>query len=313
MCVGQRPDLERKRRLGYAPTDTHAWGGGAETLEQANADFALAAFAERLGHGAAAKRFLARAANWRRLFNPRATANGGYIQNRNADGSWPALDPASDDGFAEGSAAQYLWMVPFDVPGLFDALGGDERAIERLDTLFHDEDGAWTLTGSGDLHVEMDNEPSIATPWLYAAAGQPWKTQSTVREVLDALWKPAPDGIPGNDDLGAMSAWYVWSALGMYPLFPGRAELVLASPLFERATIRRAGRDIVIEAPGAGAGMPYVHALEVDGRASTKPWLPAAFVADGGRLRFDLSAEPNRDWGNATVDRPPTFVPARKP
>jgi predicted alpha-1,2-mannosidase len=181
MCVGQRPDLERKRRLGYAPTDTHAWGGGAETLEQANADFALAAFAERLGDGAAAKRFLARAADWRRLFNPRATANGGYIQNRNADGSWPALDPASDDGFAEGSAAQYLWMVPFDVPGLFDALGGDERAIERLDTLFHDEDGAWTLTGSGDLHVEMDNEPSIATPWLYAAAGQPWKTQSTVR------------------------------------------------------------------------------------------------------------------------------------
>jgi predicted alpha-1,2-mannosidase len=308
LCVGQRPDLARKLRLGYNPTDTHAWGGGAETLEQASADFALAAFAERLDHQAAAQRFLARAADWRKLFNPHATAHGGYIQNRNADGSWPPFDPASDDGFAEGSAAQYLWMVPFDVPGLFDALGGDERAVERLDALFRDEDGEWALTGSGDLHVEMDNEPSIATPWLYAVAGQPWKTQATVRAVVDTLWKPTPDGIPGNDDLGAMSAWYVWSALGMYPLFPGRAELVLASPLFERATIRRGGRDIVIDAPGADSDMPYVRSLDVDGRASTKAWLPATIVANGGRLRYALSREPNRDWGSAPADRAPTFI-----
>jgi predicted alpha-1,2-mannosidase len=308
LCVGQRPDLDRRLRLGYYPADTQAWGGGAEMLEQASADFALAAFAERLGDARTSRRFLDRAAQWRNLFNPHATPNGGYIQNRNADGTWPAFDPGSDDGFAEGSAAQYLWMVPFDVPGLFDALGGDARATARLDALFHDEDGSWALTGSGDLHVEMDNEPSIASPWLYAVAGQPWKTQATVREVVDTLWKAAPDGIPGNDDLGAMSAWYVWSALGMYPLFPGRAELVLASPLFERATIRRASGDLVIEAPGARSGAPYVRALDLDGHASTRPWLPASFVANGGRLRFELSGEADREWGGSMADRPPAFI-----
>jgi len=313
LCVGQRPDLARKLRLGYNPADTHAWGGAAESLEQASADFALAAFAERRGDRAASKRFLSRAAAWRTLFNPHATPHGGYIQNRNADGSWPAFDPASDEGFTEGSAAQYLWMVPFDVPGLFEALGGDQRAIARLDAFFRDEDGEWALTGSGELHVEMDNEPSIAAPWLYAAAGQPWKTQQTVRAVVDTLWRASPDGIPGNDDLGAMSAWYVWSALGFYPLYPGRAELVLASPLFERAHIRRGAGDIVIEAPGAGSARPYVRALDVDGRAWTKPWLPATFVTNGGRLRYELSAEPVREWGSADADRPPRFIPARKP
>jgi putative alpha-1,2-mannosidase len=213
-----------------------------------------------------------------------------------------------------GAAVVVRPAIPFAavLPGLFDALGGDARATARLDALFHDEDGDWALTGSGDLHVEMDNEPSIASPWLYAVAGQPWKTQATVREVVDTLWKAAPDGIPGNDDLGAMSAWYVWSALGMYPLFPGRAELVLASPLFERATIHRASGDLVVDAPGAHPGVPYVRSLDVDGHASTKAWLPASFVASGGRLRFDLSDKPHHDWGSATADRPPAFIAASK-
>ena len=309
-CVGQRPDLERRLALGYVPADTQAWGGAAETLEQASADFALSAMAGRLGDAATSRRFLERAGHWRNLFNPAATPSGGYIQNRNADGSWPAFDPASDDGFAEGSAAQYLWMVPFDVPGLFDALGGHERAIARLDALFHDEDGAWALTGSGDLHVEMDNEPSIAAPWLYAVAGQPWKTQATVREVVNTLWTATPDGIPGNDDLGQMSSWYVWSALGMYPLFPGRAELVLASPLFARTVIHRASGDIVIEAPDARADAPYVQSLQLNGQPSTKAWLPAEFVAKGGHLQFELGHDPQREWGAPMADRPPTFLTA---
>ncbi|MEO7430940.1 MAG: GH92 family glycosyl hydrolase [Dokdonella sp.] len=308
-CVGQRPDLERTLALGFVPADTHAWGGAAETLEQASADFALGAFAQRLGDTSASKRFFLRARNWKNLFHPDATPHGGYIQNRNADGSWPPFDPASDDGFAEGSAAQYLWMVPFDVPGLFDALGGTDRAIARLDALFHDEDGNWALTGSGALHVEMDNEPSIAAPWLYAVAGQPWKTQATVREVVNTLWTPAPDGIPGNDDLGAMSAWYVWSALGMYPLFPGRAELVLASPSFERTVIRRPSGDIVIDAPGARTDAPHVRSMQVDGQTSTKPWLPATFVAHGGHLGYELASDPQPAWGSKPADAPPVFLP----
>jgi predicted alpha-1,2-mannosidase len=312
MCVGQRPDLRRSLTLGYLPTDTQAWGGGAETLEQASADFALAAFAQRLGDLKSATRFRERSTRWRRLFNPTATGAGGYIQNRNADGSWPSFDPATDDGFAEGSAAQYLWMIPHDAHGLVDALGGPQRAIERLDALFHDEDGDWALTGLGGLHVEMDNEPSIATPWLYAYVGQPWKTQATVRAVLDQLWQATPDGIPGNDDLGAMSAWHVWSALGMYPLLPGRADLMLGSPRFVHARIHRREGDIIIDAAAAAAasesGAGYVQSLLVNGEVSTKAWLPSEFIGRGGHLQFGMSNHPNRSWGGAVADAPPNYL-----
>ncbi|HEY0181062.1 MAG TPA: glycoside hydrolase domain-containing protein, partial [Dokdonella sp.] len=111
---------------------------------------------------------------------------------------------------------------------------------------------------------------------------------------------------PGNDDLGEMSSWYVWSALGLYPLLPGRAELVLGSPAFPRAEIRRAdGTTIVIDAANAAPAAPYVHALEVDGRASSRAWLPADFVARGGTLRFELAPEPSHSWAVAPADRPP--------
>ena len=117
-------------------------------------------------------------------------------------------------------------------------LGGNEEAIRRLDSFFHDAQGNWALV-NGKLHPGFDNEPCLETPWLYDFAGAPYKTQQTVRAILDTLWHDAPGGIPGNDDLGEMSSWYVWAALGMYPEIPGRAELVLASPLFPEAEIHR--------------------------------------------------------------------------
>ncbi|HEY0232219.1 MAG TPA: GH92 family glycosyl hydrolase [Dokdonella sp.] len=307
-CVGQRPGLDQWQKLGYIPAQSHAWGAAAEMLEQAAADFALAAFAGRLGDSANSQRLLERSGSWRQLFNPKATPTGGYLQNRNADGSWPAFEPATEDGFVEGSAAQYLWMLPFDARGLFDALGGDAAATARLDAFFHDEDGAWALTGLGGLHAELDNEPSLASPWLYLYAGQPWKTQATVREVLNTLWKPTPDGIPGNDDLGEMSSWYVWSALGLYPLLPGRAELMIGSPLFTHALIRHGERRIRIDAAAAATDAPYVHALEVDGHASTRAWLPADFITRGGNLEFELSKVPSRTWASAAEDRPPAAM-----
>ena len=136
-------------------------------------------------------------------------------------------------------------------------------------------------------------------------ASQPWKTQATVREVVNTLWKPAPDGIPGNDDLGEMSSWYVWSALGLYPLLPGRAELMIGSPLFTHALIKYGDSRISIDAPDAASDAPYVRALAVDGRASTRAWLPADFVARGGSLRFNLSKTPSQTWATAPADRPP--------
>jgi|GEM_PF-86103 len=307
-CVSQRPGLAEWQKLGYIPSEAHAWGAAAEMLEQVNADFALASFAERLGDKANAQRLFKRSQQWRNLFNAKATQQDGYIQNRNADGTWPKFEPEGDDGFVEGSGEQYLWMLPFDAHGLVEVLGGVARAGARLDAFFHDEDGAWALTGMGGLHAEMDNEPSVAAPWLYLFTQQPWKTQATVRETMKHLWKATPDGIPGNDDLGEMSSWYVWSALGMYPLYPGRADLVLASPLFSHATIRRRTGAIVIDAPQAATDVYYVQRLQVDGKPSTKAWLPASFVARGGELSYELGPEPVSGWASAPADAPPNFL-----
>ncbi|MGH8427950.1 MAG: GH92 family glycosyl hydrolase [Gammaproteobacteria bacterium] len=308
-CVGERPSLDQWMKLHYIASQSHAWGGAGETLEDATADFALAQLALHAGDEVGYTYLLDRAGYWRNLFNPQATKHGGYIQNRNADGSWPAFTPGTGDGFVEGSAAQYLWMVPFDVHGLFDALGGRAKATARLDDFFHKPDGSWALTNAGPLHPELANEPSVGTPWLYDDAGEPWKTQEAVRIVVNTLWKNAPDGIPGNDDLGEMSSWYVWAAMGLYPAIPGRAELMLGSPLFPHIVVHRPGGDVIINAPNAGSGTPYVQALSLDGKSYTRPWLPPSFAEHGGRLDFTLGTKPDMQWGSASKDAPPSFPP----
>ncbi len=308
-CIGQRPSLDKWLSLHYIPVGANAWGPAADTLEDATADFAISELARRLGDDATRKQFLARAQYWKNVFNPQATPKGGYIQNRNADGSWPKFDPASDEGFVEGSAAQYLWMVPFNAKGLFELLGGEDKASQRLNAFFYNADGSLAMTESGGLHAELNNEPSIETPWLFDFLGQPWKTQEAVRKVLNTIWTNSPKGMPGNDDLGEMSSWYVWSAIGMYPEIPGRAELVLGSPLFSKAQIHRPAGDIVITAHGARANSPYVQGLKVNGRNSTQTWLPESFVEHGGTVDFELDASPNTTWGTHPGDAPPSFEP----
>ena len=311
MCPGQRPSLDQWLELGYLSDEANAWGGAGETLEDVSADFALAQLASSLGDTAAHREFLERSGFWRNLFNPEATPRGGYIQDRKPDGSWAEFDPASSRGFAEGSSAQYTWMIPFDVKGLMDAMGGDAAAVARLDDFFHNEDGSWALTERGGLKAEMDNEPSIGAPWLYHFAGDPARTQEIIREVQKRLWSDRPHGIPGNDDLGAMSSWYVWSALGMYPGYPGRSEILLASPLFPHIRVRRLdGPEIIIRAPGASAATPFVHALRVNGEPSDLPWLPAGFLEKEGALDFTLSSVPHPTWGTAPESTPPSFGPA---
>jgi putative alpha-1,2-mannosidase len=185
-------------------------------------------------------------------------------------------------------------------------MGGDETAVARLDRFFY-ESGKPAVTKSGPLHAELDNEPSIETPWLYDFVGQPWKTQQLVRQVLNTIWPDAPNGIPGNDDLGEMSSWAVFASLGLYPEIPGRAELVIGSPLFPGITVHRGGGDVVIRAAGASAETPYVQSLRVNGQSDTATYLPESFALKGGTLDFTLGKEPNPNWGVRNEDRPPSF------
>ncbi|WP_405745762.1 GH92 family glycosyl hydrolase [Streptomyces canus] len=307
LSVGQRPSLDTYLKLHYMPSVSNAWGGAAETLEMSGADFALSQLARAAGEKGTASAFSKRSQWWQNNFNIAADAGGGYIANRKADGSWvTGFTPATGNGFVEGTAAQYTWMVQHDPAGLFAAMGGRDKALARLDTFFHDDTGDWAFTGNGGEKSELDNEPSINVPYLYAYAGAPYKTQQTVRAAMRQLWSTRPGGIPGNDDLGAMSAWYVFSALGMYPQVPSRSELVLASPLFPRIEITRpSGNDISVRAEGAAADAPYVHGLKVNGRTSQAAWLPASFVRDGGRLDYTLSTEPAPAWGAGAA--PPSF------
>ncbi|WP_333764959.1 GH92 family glycosyl hydrolase [Streptomyces sp. IBSBF 2390] len=313
LSVGQRPSLDKYLDLHYMPSVSNAWGGAAETLEMSTADFSLSRLAAAAGEKDTRAAFARRAQWWQNNFNIAAAPSGGYVANRKADGSWvTGFTPDTGNGFVEGSAAQYTWMVPHDPAGLFAALGGRDRALARLDDFFHDDKGGWAFTGNGGGKSELDNEPSINVPYLYDYAGAPYKTQETVRAVMRQLWSTEPGGIPGNDDLGAMSAWYVFSALGMYPQVPSRAELVLASPLFERVEIQRPqGNDISVRAAGAAADAPYVRSLKVDGQSSDRPWLPASFVRDGGRLDYTLSASPDRAWGAGSP--PPSFREGEQP
>jgi predicted alpha-1,2-mannosidase len=302
-----RPHLEQWLALHYltASNERHDTSA-ADTLEFSTADFALSQLAAQLGRTAEEKSLLSRAQYWKNLFNPKATPQEGYVQARNPDGSWKNFDPASSDGFVEGTGAQYLWMVPFNVRGLFQLLGGNEQAIRRLDSFFHDAQGNWALL-SGKLHPGFDNEPCLETPWLYDFAGAPYKTQQTIRAVVDTLWRDAPDGIPGNDDLGEMSSWYVWAALGVYPEIPGRAELVLASPLFPEVEIHRPLGTIRIVARSQTAPAFFIASLRVNGRAWTRPWLPATFIRRGGTLEFDLGNQADTTWGASASQAPPSF------
>jgi predicted alpha-1,2-mannosidase len=316
-CVGQRPALDKYLSLGYVPSnDCHCWGGAAETLEDAAADFGISELAGQTGDHADQQAFRERAGNWTNVFDPNATAQGGYMRDRDADGSWAgaSFTPGTGNGFVEGSSARYTWMVYSDVAGLAQAMGGNKAAIDRLDAFFHAPDGSFDFSANDDTRYDPTNEPDINAPYLYDYLGAPYKTQATVRAETDGLWTNTPGGIPGNDDAGTMSSWYVFSALGMYPQVPSRADLVLSAPVFPQATIHTGlGKTIRVEAPQASTKNIYVQGLRVDGKKTDKPWLPASFVTHGGTLDYTLGSTPDTAWGSSSKDAPPSFRDGEAP
>ncbi len=303
-CRGQHPSLDQWQSINYISDQSNSWEGASETLEQASADFALSQLADNLGDDASAKQMLTRSGYWKNLFNPQATAQAGYVQGRNKDGSWKAdFEPNSEHLFVEGSPAQYLWMVPFDGASLNQLVGGDEIMANRLDNHFHKPDGSWVLFRDDATYSDVSNQPSIASPWMYLFTGQAYKTQDTVRATIDLLWNNTTKGIPGQDDLGQMSSWYVFSALGLYPLQPGRADMVLSSPTFTKAKIA----NLTINAPFASSENRYVRSLKINNVNSTKSWINNSYISMPVELNFELSSIPNKQWGQKIADRPLSF------
>ncbi len=311
----ERPGLREYNALGYIPAEEEhhlggaaaaaapgaVWGPAATTLEYSTADFAVAAFARASClEDATTRRLLARSGSWRALFNP----GTGYVEPRSATGAFsPTFSPTSEDGFVEGDAAQYTWHVLHDPAGLVRAMGGSARAAARLDRFF-----AKLNAGPTSPYAFLGNEPSLHIPYLYDWVGQPWKAARTVRAAMLSLYAPTPGGMPGNDDLGTMSAWWVFGALGFYPALPGTQVLALGSPLFPRVTLHLAGGLVHLDAPGA-PNAPFVAGLTVDGRAHPAPWLSATTLRRGTRIRFTMSPAPTR-WGTARSATPPSGAAA---
>ena len=301
----ERPGIATYLALGYAP---QTFGAGASiTLEWSVDDFAIARFAESLGDAATAAEFQNRAQYWQNLFNPTTR----YISPRDAMGFFQPGPGFVDsplgfgqEGFDEGNAEQYVWWVPHNVAGLVTALGGRTAVGDRLDR-FTKELNA----GPKEPYLWAGNEPGFGVPWLYNYIGQPWKTEHTVDRVR-GLFGPTPDGEPGNDDLGALSSWYVWAALGLYPSTPATPILTVAAPLFDRVVIALpGGRFIRMSAPGAsGPHHPrYISGLSIDDQATDHTWIPESIIRSGGELKFSLAAYPNKVWGTAESSAPPSF------
>lgn len=302
--------------------------GASATLEYALADGALATMARSLGHTGDAKLLAERAQNWRKVWDPAATDEAagqrGFPRPRLADGRWfsdldGSYDPRSERGFHEGTAWQYQWLVRQDIPGLVAAMGGPGAAAQRLDQFFdHDalvKDPAAAVRKSwvvgpysyySQFRYNPNNEPDLHAPWVYTLIGQPWKT-TTVLRAAETLFGNAPNGVTGNDDLGTMSAWYLFSALGLYPDMPGSGRFLLHAPRFARAEIDLGpGRMLRIEAPEAKPGeRRYVQSVIWAGRSLERVWLDWEQLQSAGTLSYRLGDAPDpRGWGTRGGDLP---------
>ena len=289
------------------------------TLENAYDDWAVAQFAKALRKDDDFKRFSPRGQNYRNVFNP---ANG-FMSPRTADGAWvQPFDPKLGGGqggrdyFAECNSWTYTFHVQQDVPGLIDLMGGRSAFAERLDQLFAEPYGTSKFdylkqfpdcTGNIGQYAQ-GNEPSFHIPYLYAYVGQPWKTQKRVREIMDVWYGDGPLGIPGDDDGGAMSSWYVFSAMGFYPVTPGTPDYVIGSPIFEETRIALPrGKTFTITAKNVSAANKYIQSATLNGKELKKSWFTHADIVDGGSLELVMGPRPNRTWASSPDAAPPSF------
>lgn len=294
---------------GYVAIDREP-EAASKTVEYAYDDWTIARMARAIGRNEVAAEFEKRAGNWRNSFDK----GTGFVRARKADGSFrEPFDPTAinyGSDYTEGNAWQYSWFVPHDQAGLFKLMGGDTAVIAKLDRMFEFDNSKLDYSHAEDIagligQYIHGNEPSHHVAYLYNHAGAPWRTQERLRQIVESQYKPTPDGLSGNDDLGQMSAWLLFTGLGFYPVTPGSLEYVIGRPFTNRTVLNLPnGKRFTIVAEGLGDAHPYVGAVSLNGRALDRSYLRHEEIVAGGELRFRMQAQPNRSWATSQAARP---------
>jgi predicted alpha-1,2-mannosidase len=291
--------LRYYKQRGYIPADKED-ASVSKTMEYAYDDWCIAQMAKKLGKMDDYRQFNQRSLFYQNVFD----STTGFVRGKLADGKWiTPFDPFAATGqYTEANAWQYTFFVPQDIGGLITLFGGKEKFALRLDSMFN---APTELTGRPDPDITgmigqdaQGDEQSHHVGYLYDYAGQPWKTQNIVRKIMSVLYTDKLDGLCGNDDCGQMSAWYVFSALGFYPVTPGQNVYAIGSPSFTKATIELGkGKTFVIGAEGASDTAVYIQSASLNGRSFNRSYLTQAELAGGGALRFKMADTPNKEWG----------------
>jgi predicted alpha-1,2-mannosidase len=301
--------LKDYRERGYIPAD-HENESVSKALEYAYDDWCIAAVAEKLGHQEDHEVFTSRAGFYRNHFD----AERQFMRGKLASGEWRTpFDPLYSrhrlDDYTEGNAWQYTWFVPHDVEGLIRLFGGREAFVLKLDSLFTLKEQVRGEQSSPDIsgligQYAHGNEPSHHIAYLYNYAGQPWKTQAMIRKILDEMYRNDFDGLSGNEDCGQMSAWYILSAMGIYPVNPAEGIYSFGSPVFDEVTIH-AGAPFRIVALNNGPENMYIQKATLNGQELDRCYIYHDEILKGGVLQFEMGAEPNTAlWTNPDAAPP---------
>ena len=310
---------EHYNELGYVPYDVKINENAARTLEYAYADFCIWQLAKTLKRPESeVSLFAKRNQNYRNLFDPETKLMRG--KNKAGDFQKPFNPFKWGDAFTEGNSWHYTWSVFHDINGLSNLMGGKAAFAQKLDSVFvlppvYDESYyGFVIHEIREMQImnmgqyAHGNQPIQHMPYLYNYAGQPWKSQYWIRQIMDKLYQPTPDGYCGDEDNGQTSAWYVFSALGFYPVCPGTTQYVIGSPLFKRMTMTfENGKKLTINAPNNGAQQVYVDQVTLNGKPHNMNYLEHHTLQQGGTLDFKMSAQPNQTRGTQASSFPYSF------
>ena len=296
-------------KLGYVPVDNDS-EAASKTVEYAFDDWTIARMARAMGNDAIASTFLKRAGFWRNNFN----VSDGFVEPRLASGDYRVpFDPAkagAASGFTEGNAWQYSWYQPQDEQGLIELLGSKEKLIAKLDAMFDQKVDLTRYADVEDISGMIGqyihgNEPSHHLPYLYMYAGAPVRTQARLKQIVDSQYKPTPDGLVGNDDLGQMSAWLVFTALGFYPVAPASNQYVLGRPFVDRAILHLPnGRSLTIASVGMNEAHGFLKDVVLNGRSLDRSYVTHEDLMQGGELKFIFSSERDAAWSHRKLLAP---------